>query len=66
MNPLTRNWLIGSAIAWSLLIYGWVGDSTWAIGASVVILLALVIERLDNLSRTRTAQQAINDLHKEN
>ena len=53
MSPLTRNWLIGSVVAWSLLIYGWFGDSTWAIGASVVILLALVIERLDNLSRSK-------------
>jgi len=54
MNPSTRNWLIGSAIAWSLLIYGWVGDSTWAIGAAGVIFLALLVERYDNLSRSRT------------
>lgn len=54
MSRLTRNWLIGSTVAWSLLIYGWVGDSTWAIGGSVVIFLALLVERYDNLSRSRT------------
>jgi hypothetical protein len=51
MSALTRNWLIGSTVAWSLLIYGWVGDSKWAIGAAVVIFLALMIERYDNWKR---------------
>jgi hypothetical protein len=53
MSKLTRNWLIGTVFAWTLLIAGQTTDTLWLTGASIVVFFVLMIERYDNWSRSK-------------
>ncbi len=53
MSAFTRNLLIGVVIGWPALVYGWVTDQPWVLGAAGLLFLLLTIERLGNRRRDR-------------